>query len=186
MLKQIYQVLKNQLETQVTELQLVDWYLGQFAQLGEDAVRITPSAYIRFMPLEWQHLKGPQNVQRAVMQLEVFLVSDTAYGDERDMTDSTYIDHLGIEAKVYKALQSKRFMLSAAPGYEALEDTANDRVLIETLVRTTTDPHDGMDNLIVTSMVFEANVFDYSASPEMDSVEATLSLGITLVDTIEE
>lgn len=186
MLKQIYQVLKNHLTAQVTELKLVDWYLGQFAQLGEDAVRTTPACYIRFMPLEWQHLKGPNNVQRAVMQLEVFLVSDTAYGDDRDMTDTTYIDHLGIETKIYKALQGKRFLLSAAPGYEDLEDTDGDRVLIESLLRTMTDPHDGMDNLIITSMLFQSNIFDYSASPEMDSIEATLSLGITLVDEIEE
>lgn len=187
MLKQIYQVLKGHLETEVTDLKHVDWYLNQFAQLGEDAVRITPAAYLRFMPLEWQHLKGPQNVQRAVMELEVHLVSDTAYGDGRDMTDATYIDHLGVEAKVYRALQSKRWMLSAAPGYEELEGTSGDRVLIETLVRTMTEPHDELDNLIVTVLVFQGNIFDYAAEPDFELAEdVVLDLGIDLVPILPE
>lgn len=187
MLKQIYQVLKAHLETQVTELKLVDWYLGQFAQQGEDAVRITPAAYIRFTPLEWQHLKGPHNVQRAVMELEIHLVSDTAYGDGRDMTDETYIDHLGIEAKIYRALQGKRAMLSAAPGYEELADTPGDRILIESLVRTMTEPHDQLDNLIVTVLVFQGNIFDYSASPGFELAEdVELDLGIDLVPLLPE
>lgn len=187
MLKQIYQVLKAHLETQVTELKHVDWYLNQFAQVGEDAVRITPAAYIRFTPLEWQHLKGPQNVQRAVMELELHLVSDTAYGDGRDMTDATYIDHLGIEAKVYRALQGKRWMLSTSPGYEDLEGTDADRVLIETLVRTMTEPHDELDNLIVTVLVFQGNIFDYSAAPDFELAEdVELDLGIDLVPLLPE
>lgn len=186
MLKQIYQVLKAHLTTQVTSLKLVDWYLNQFAQTGEDAVRATPACYIHFTPFEWQHLKGPHNVQRAVMEVEFHIVSDTAYGDDRDMTDATYINHLQVETNVYKALQSKRFMLSAAPGYEDLEGTDDDRVLIETMVRTMTEPHDELDNLIVTVLVFEANIFDYSASPEFEAVEATLGLGIYLVDDLDE
>jgi len=185
MLKQIYQCLKNHLQTEVTELKLVDWYLGQFAQLGDDAVRATPAAYIRFTPLEWMHLKGPHNVQRAVMELEIHLVSDTAYGDDRDMTDTTYIDHLGIETKIYKAMQNKRFMLSDTPGYEAMAGTANDLVLIESMVRNLTVPHDGMDNLIITVLVFQSNIFDYSASPAMDAAEdVVLSCTIDLVDDV--
>lgn len=187
MLKQIYQVIKGHLETQVTDLKLVDWYLGQFAQQGEDAVRATPAAYIRFTPLEWQHLKGPHNVQRAVMELEIHLVSDTAYGDGRDMTDETYIDHLGIEAKIYRALQGRRFMLSAAPGYEDLEGEPGDRVLVESIVRTMTEPHDELDNLIVTVLVFQSNIFDYAASPDIELAEdVTLALDIDLVPMLPE
>jgi hypothetical protein len=176
--------LKQHLTSTVTELKHIDWHLGQLDQIGEDAVRITPSCYLRFTPLEWMHLKGPRNVQRAVMELEVHLVSNTAYGDGRDMTDTTYIDHLAIESKVYVALQNKRFMLSDAPGYEELADTAADRVLIESMVRTMTEPHDTLSNLIVTTLIFQANIFDYSAEPETLAAQAALGLDVIIVQDV--
>lgn len=168
-----YLVLRNHLQANVPELKNIDWYLGQYLQLDEDHVPITPSLYIKFNPVQWETF--PQSIQRArAAQIEFHLVNETAFGDERDMIDTDYINHIAIERKIFQALMNARFKLSEVPGMENLADTPNDCILMESLVRTQTQPHDTLDNLVVTIQTFVTTISDYTAIPNWQQVMATL------------
>lgn len=181
MLREIFITLENHLSTTIAALKLVDWDLQQYAQQGEDAVRTTPAAYISFQDITWMTLN--RYVQRGVMEFDVTLVSQSAYGDKKDMTDTTYINHIAIERDIYKALQGRRYMLSDVPGV-TLEEGDEDPVIVETIERTQRTHHSELDGLVVTTQRFRANVFDFSAHPEYERVTADLDLEVQLVTNI--
>jgi len=181
--REIYLALEDHLSDAVTALKLVDYDLGQYNQDGEDAVRTTPAAYIRFVQVDWSTLN--RYIQRGVMEFDVSLVSQSAYGDKNDITDVTFINHLAIESAIYVAFQGRRFLLSDVPGI-TLGDEDDDPVLVETIERISTTPHGEQDALIVTSQRFRATVFDYSAHPDYERVTAALGLTVSLVINIED
>ncbi len=178
MLDLVYLALKKRLTIKVPGLDGIDWHLNQYAQVGEDIITITPGLYVKFLPVEWKTL--PDSIQRGVLQFETHLVSDTAYGDERDMTDKVYIDHLGTESKVFQALMNFRPLLSYVPGFEALFNTADDRVLLESIVRVNSVPHGELDNIAKTSQRFQSVMYDYSAQQQLQTVLATLECEVTI------
>lgn len=177
MYREIYLTLKQHLSASVAALKLVEWDLSQYDQLQEDAVMTTPSAYIRFDDIEWGTLN--RYVQRGVMNFAVTLVNQTAYGDGQDMTDTAYINHLATETAIYKALQGRRFSIDDVPGITLQPDDI-DAIIVETIERTGYEPHQALDNLIVTRQTFRANVFDYSAHPDLQDALASLDLEATI------
>lgn len=177
MYREIFLTLQKHLDDGIAALKLVDWDLQQYNQQQEDAVITTPSAYIAFQNIEFATLN--RYIQRGVMEFTVTLVNQTAYGDAKDMTDTTYIDHLGTETTIYQKLQGNRFYLSDVPGV-TLGPEDDDVVLIETIERTGYEPHATQDNLIVTRQRFRANVFDYSAHPDYQEIIAALDLTATV------
>jgi hypothetical protein len=178
MLREIYLLLKNHLSATVTALKYIDWDLGQYNQAGEDYVLTTPSAYISFAPITWNTRPGQS--QQAILNFTITLVSDTVYGTEQDMTDQDFIDHLGIEGEMHAAFAAKRFLLSELQEFAALAGTDNDRVMIETISRTSSDPHSELSNLIVTSQTFQTNIHDYGAVKSFQTVLAQLRCDITV------
>lgn len=183
MIREIYMILHDTLSQHIDELILIDLDLQQYLQERSDAVRITPAAYIRFHPVEWETI--PEQVQRAVLSFDVTLISSTMYGDDRDITDNTIIDHLAIENKIYTTLMNRRWMLSDHPDYASLKDTENDMVLMETIVRKKTGMHQSIDRLMHTSQNFQAVIFDYSAAPVWIKVMAQLELHAQLVRNLD-
>ena len=183
MYREIFLTLQKHLDDGIAALKLVDWDLQQYNQQQEDAVITTPAAYIAFQNIEFATLN--RYIQRGVMEITVSLVTQTAYGDAQDMTDTTYINHLGIETAIYKALQGKRFNISDIPGVTLGPDD-DDVVLIETIERTGYEPHATQDNLIVTRQSFRANVFDYTADPAYEEVTAALNLTATVHKTLND
>lgn len=180
MTREIFLALESYLSATQPALELIDLDLGQY-QDGEDAVRATPAAYIRFNAVDWMTLN--RFTQRGVMDFDVTLVSQSAYGDKSDITDVTYINHLAIERNLYKYLQGKRFTISDVPGV-TLEDGDDDVVICESIDRISSTPHDTQDALVVTSQRFRATIFDYSANPDYERVTAGLQLTINIVETI--
>lgn len=178
MLDLVYLGLKKRLGEKLPSLENIDWHLNQYAQVEGDDVIVTPGLYIKFLPIEWKTLGD--NVQRGVLQFETHLVSSSAYGDERDMTDRDYIDHLAQESAVFTALQNFRFNLSYVPGFSALAGTPNDRVLLEGIVRVGSVPHGELTNLPKTAQRFQATIADYSAQPQWQTVLATLECTLTI------
>lgn len=180
MLRLIYLTLEKHLTDRVSAINEIDWHLGQLAQ--EDPTRVVETApvlYLKFMPIQWQTLGG--NIQRGVLYFEAHLATETGYGDSRDMTDTEHIDHLRIEAEVFRALMNQRFLLSDAPGMAALRDTPADRVLVESIVRVATEPHDGrFGPLAVSVQRFAATVFDYSATREWREILAALAVEVEI------
>lgn len=181
MLREIYLVLKDHLSTSVAQLKHIDWDLGQYNQEGDDHVKATPAAYIKFNTIEWSTYL--RYIQRGVLEFEVTLVNQSAYGDENDMVDTTYIDHLTIERTIYAALQQMRFQMNDVPGWPDDED---ENILMETIERISQAPHTEQDTLIVTSQTFRSTVFDYSAHPEYITHLATLDLNISVHKTLED
>lgn len=181
MRKEYYTALKAHLGT-ITPVQLIDYDLQQYRQQGDDVVRATPALYIGFKDIDWSQL--PNDVQSSVIDFTVTLVSSTRYGDDRDITDTTYIDHLTIENAVYKHLQNLRIILHHLPAFVAVKDTDDDLVLMESIVRVGTSTHQYMDNLMITTATFRSKVYDYSATPQWQTILATLELDIQLTKTL--
>lgn len=176
MTREIYLTIKQLLSDAVPELNHIDYYLGQFDQEGDIALVETPAALLKYNSIKWNTLQG--NVQQGLFQFEIFLATDTRYGDERDITDTTHIDHLAIESKIFKALMNKRVKLSALPGFESLEGTENDSVLLESITRSASDPHITLNNLVITGQMFESVIYDYSAIPQWQTILASLECDI--------
>lgn len=179
MKKEYYIILRNLLRS-LNLFKLVDYDLQQYNQTGEDHVPITPGAYIGFRDIRWQVLL--QNVQRSDMIFTITTVTETAYGDERDILDTSNINHLDIERQVYQALMGQRFYLSDVPGYGSLLNTPNDTVLLDNILRSQTQTHKQINNLIITTMPYAAIAYDYSAMPAMQEILADLTIETDITD----
>lgn len=178
MLREMYMALKAHLETNIPALQYIDWHLNQFIQDGGDHILVAPGLYIRFNPTSWT--TKPDKLQMATLEVEFHHISETAYGDERDMLDTSYINHLGTEEMIHKMLMNKRFLLSDVPGFGNLKDTTLDKVLMESMVRVQSQHHSEISNIIQTSQTYQCTVFDYSATPAWKKVMAQLDCEMTL------
>lgn len=184
MLNLIYAALKKRLAGQV-EPKYIDWYMGQYLEDeqedGGESLWNTPAVFLEFLPVDWD--TRPGNVQTATLKLNAHLVNATLYDNDQRILDAT-INHLGMESQVFQALMNWRCMLSYVPGFEALEDTSNDRVLIESMVRNTTEPDHSMRQQLVSVQGFSSRIFDYSATPQWVQVLATLALDVQKVNSL--
>lgn len=184
MIEIIYKIIKQALAAYLPDAKLIDLDLAQYDQRRDDAVRTTPAIYIKLSDPVWKQLPG--GVQKSVMTIMLTVVSHTAYGDERDITDKDNIDHLRFHDGVYKCLLNKRFLLSYLPEYVSVAGTTNDRQMIETITRISSKHPVAMNNLIITSQVFEAVVYDYSAQVQLIAVLAQLELHVHLVKNLDD
>ncbi len=148
MIRDAYIALRDDLR-EIPEIKLVDWYLEQDFQNREQAVHITPALYISIKDIDWQsHF---HHVQRGVMRFELRLITETKHGDENDMLDMTYIGHLNIEQLVYIRMQGAEF-----------QDLSGNTI-INSIHRVRQQTHQTINNLVRTSQIFEATVYDYAA-----------------------
>jgi hypothetical protein len=166
MLNLIYPLLKGHLNANqelngTQDKKHIDWDLGQYRQLGEESLRLTPAIYIAFGEVNWETL--PNKVQHGVLPITITLVNETVYGDDRDITDTQYINHLYIYQELHKALQGKVFHLSDISGNENLFGTEDNVVLMNTIRRTASAPHSVLNTLVISSHSFESVIYDYSA-----------------------
>lgn len=172
-MREIYQALKNYLDEQHAWLDDIDVDYGQYRnQNGQ--IRTSPMVFIGFQPIVWS--QQLENVQRAVLSFDITLVSQTAYGDDQDLEDTNYIDHWARAAFLFSSLHNCRFRLSDVPGMEALADTDDDRILMESIVRTQQGQHNVQRNLITTSDRYQTTIFDYYALKDYTDVLAELEL----------
>lgn len=184
MIEIIYKIIKSALVAFIPDAKLIDIDLAQYQQKREDAVRATPAIYIKLNDPIWRALPG--GVQKSTLVFSIAVVTMTAYGDERDITDHTNINHLKYHDDVYKCLLNKRYLLSFLPEYITLAGTANDRQMVETITRTGSKFPVSLNNLIISSQIFEAVVYDYSAQPQLTAVLAQLDLHVHLVKSLDE
>ncbi len=182
MLKEAYEIIKKQLQDEVPELKLVDWDLNQDAQVGDTHLKATPAALISFLPVDLR--SQTQKLQRGQLKWRVRLISLTRYGDERDMTDTLYINHLAIETKIYQALHSRSFLLSFLPAYAGIDPTL-DRVILGNISRMKYQPHGTINNLISTWQEFSTDFCDITAMTIWQTIQASLQVDFEIVDEIE-
>lgn len=182
MLNLVYSALKKRVNDQVTP-KYTDWYMGQYLEPDEEnggqLLWNTPAVFIEFVPLQWDTLGN--SVQASNTAFNLHLVNDSLYDDDKRVTDPV-LNHFGLETLVFKAMMNWRCMLSYVPGFEALADTDNDRVLIESIVRVSTDTDHGANRQLVSLQQFSCRIYDYSATKQWATVLAALELEVTKVD----
>ncbi|HRO08584.1 MAG TPA: hypothetical protein PK047_06925 [Saprospiraceae bacterium] len=180
MLKSIYLALKAKLvqpwwydpDTPTEDLLRVDWYLGQDLEVGDEHVLNTPVCYIQFLPVPLTTL--PSEVQHGLIRFNVILLTETVYGDERDMLHPL-IGHQALETAVYRALMNRRTVVDVNGRQVAIH---------ESIVRRQLTPHGSINNLVKSVQTFECVGYDYSAYPEYVDILASLELDAYLVDKI--
>ena len=184
MLNFVYSAIKKRLAEKVNPA-YVDWYYGQYLEDDmEDGGQVlwqTPALFVEFFPTEWQTMGG--NIQAANQKVGIHLVDESFYDDDRRITDSA-LHHLGRASNVFKALMNFRCNLSYVPGFEALAGTADDRVLMESMVRKVSEPDHNMRRQLVNVQGFETRIYYYSATPQWDTVLAALALDVQKVDSL--
>lgn len=172
----------KQLVEDIPGINHTDLDLKQYLQNGDDAILTTPAIYISLGDVDWNTLPG--KIQRGVMPFTITLVNETMYGDDQDITNTEHINHFAIESLIYQALMNKRVLLSDIPTYQALEGTKNDVVIMESIVRKSTNTHKNINNLIVTTTPFTATVFDYKAADIWQTILAVLNLDISITQSL--
>lgn len=179
----VYSALKAHLTTAMPTA-YVDWYFGQYIESemegGGELLYTTPAIFVEFAPIEWVTLPG--SIQRTVLRFSVHLVNESMYATDKRFVGDPALDHLGQESQVFRALMNRRFMLSDVPSFAALAGTENDRVLVESIVRKSSESDHVMHRQLVSIQSFEATVYDYSAQPTWATVLAALQLEIQKVD----
>jgi hypothetical protein len=158
MIDHIYTVLKNKIqnphwrEDNTTPYIFVDWYLGQDMQNGEEPLTIPTGIYIQMLPTIWKTLLN--GVQRGELQFKTILLSETVYGDEKDIL-SLDINHVATLRDVFKSLMNERY------GYTLPDD--QEAVLFESIVRTGTAYHNRINNIVRSEHLFKCVAYDYTA-----------------------
>lgn len=184
MLKSIYLALKAKIvqpwyrpvpidpDDIIEDLIRVDWYLGQDMEQGEDHVLNTPVCYIQFLPMVLTTL--PSNVQHSTLRFNVILLTETVYGDERDMLHLE-IGHQRLETDIYRALMGRRTVIDVG---------GKDVTIHESIVRRELTTHTSINNLVKSVQLFECVAYDYSAYPEYVEILATLELDAYLTNSL--
>ncbi len=184
MLNLSYLALKNRLSQKVAP-KYVDWFMGQYLedeeQDGGALLWDTPAVFLEFAPVQWQTMS--LGVQAANISMNVHLVTDNYHSDDQRVTDTT-INLFGLENLVFKSLMNWRCNLSFVPGMEALADTSADRVLMESLVRVTSETDHNARRQMVSVQGFTTRIYDYSATKEWAQVLAMLELDVIKVDQL--
>jgi len=117
------------------------------------------------------------------LNFAVHLVNESVHSTDERILDPA-LNHLGQEASAFKALQNYRGLLSALPAYAALAGTDNDRVILESIVRTSTEPDHNMRRQLVSVQQFRTIIYDYSAVPNWIETLASLTITVEKVDQL--
>lgn len=184
MLDLVYSALKKRLVAS-TEPEYLEWFYGQYDESemeeGGELLWTTPAQFIEFLPLDWE--TRPMGIQTSVLRFNVHLVNESFDPGEQRILNAS-LNHLGGESAIFKALMNFRCLLSYVPGFEDLEGTEDDRVLIESIVRESTESDHTMRRQLVSVQRFSCRIFDYSALPNWTDVLAGLDLDILNVDQL--
>lgn len=184
MLNLLYLALKKKIQTEA-QPKYVDWYLGQYLEEQEDQggalLWDTPAVFLEFQPVTWKTLLN--NVQCADVLFAAHVVTDNYHDGDQRITDAN-TSPFGLESSVYTGLMNWRCNLSYLPGFEALEGTTNDRVLMESIVRLESSTDHAMRRQMVSLQVFGSKIYDYSAQKQWVEVLAALDLSVQKVNSL--
>lgn len=166
MTAEIYRAIEKRISDKVEEVKQIDWFMDQYAASIEDGmVWITPTVFLEFMPVTWQQIG--QNIQSATMQVKVHFLTDNDYEDQKSLMMT---NHLQLNKRVHKALQNWGCLLSYVEGYEALQGTGSDMILINNMTRVASESEHQLRQFVVTTQTYEAYVTDLSMDNAADDV----------------
>jgi len=175
MLSSIYQLIKQRLTTECS-FKEVDWFMNQYAQLkDENTLFTTPAAYIQFAPINTTSLHSG-NIQQLEISLDIHVVHEAWYDNDQRITA---LKHLQAVESVYKSLQNWNAFLSSLDEYADLKGTENDKLMINSIVRTSLTPDHSLSNLLITLQRFSFIAYDYSATVDFSEIIANLVVQVT-------
>jgi hypothetical protein len=156
-----FQLLCNHLR-EIEEIKAVQAYRGQDRQEG--ALTTEPTVTIRFMTGSTETIGN--YIEEVTQQIEIRII--TAFPGESDRQFNPPAgkpDHDLVMSKINKAFREKYFKLSDLPEFAELADTPADKDYLGTLMRRKVDFQIPVDKKLVTNLVYECMMYDYSASP---------------------
>jgi hypothetical protein len=171
-----YQLIKAKLQP-IQPIELIDLYLGQYAQTGEDAVVASPAIYIELLATEWESYPG--NQQRGLFQFRTHLVIQSVFGNEQDLIGSTWLRLPELAAHIYKALHNRSCTLEQLPGY-----TGPNHMVLDGIVRIRSEYHNQLSNLVVHIDTWQARTIDLYACPDTTTVMAALQVAYQYADKV--
>ena len=160
-----YQILKLRLQTQVTELREVDWYLEQDSIKDKrSSIKALPSAYIEFFPVNM--IDEGNRMQSSIGEFNVHLVTENMFDTDQRMKKDQPIDHMRIFDKVFQNLHGFSSLISYLPEFVALKDTEADMKMFNSISRIgITPPHQFQKSLMKSVQRFRAKFYDHAATP---------------------
>ena len=146
-----YQQLKQQL-TGIANVKLIEYFNDQYAGV----LHTSPVLFIEFpQPLEFE--TRSKDEQQAAFTVRVHTVTKVMHNADKSIDETGLDKHFGICNDVFIRLQ----------GFRA-EDTANKRLIFNSLARTRFEHHQEMQGFMVSTQDFEGIIFDYM--PELQKV----------------
>lgn len=147
-------------------------------QLEEDEdgelLYTTPCTLIEFEPIVWQNWQ--QGLQRGELRFNVHIIDETNYEGETRIV-AVEIDHFERVNQHYKALHGVSFVcLSELVGFQQLQGTENDAMLIQQIIRTQSIPDHSLAPYLHTVLQFQAICYDYTTKVDWEMLTAQFVL----------
>lgn len=184
----MYMAIKKRLLDALPWLEYVDYYFQQYTEFeGQGAiVRRTPCVFIEFAPIDWSQ-RG-LGVQTGLQYVLVHLVNESGYDNEERILDTQAADHFEREDQVYAALAGFRPTMSYLPEFAALENTPNDKQIMETMTRMNTNADHELSRFLVSVQTFATTVYSYAALKDYSNQSEVLELDeqVERANSIEE
>ena len=131
MLSLAYKTIKKRLNEAIPEVSgRIHWYNSLLTDDHAEPVFQTPTLFIEFSETHLVELKGYKNIQGGRLSFSIHCVEQFNYDDD------AVLNALSIADKVYRALHKRDFKLSELSGFEDLNGTNKDWILLSTIVRT--------------------------------------------------
>lgn len=130
-----YQILKQKLAADVTELREIELNTGQDSTTDKDGLLLaSQGAYITFFPNAPHTLSGTK-IQSAATQFEILLLTECMLEGGKRLKKDQPLDHMRIFDKIFKSLQGFSSKLSYLPEFALLAGTENDQKVMASVNR---------------------------------------------------
>ena len=171
-----YQIIRNKLSANVSEIKDLDWYLQQYQANDKNAgLYDLPGVYVEFAPIDTQQMAG--FVQMGTAAIRIHLVTDSIESKgERRIKRVTAKDHAVIMDEIYKTLNGKRGLLHEADGFEDVVNTEQDFMVMNSMTRNQIIPPHQLRKNMVSIQRFECVIYDYSNNKVFQKIEPDLEL----------
>lgn len=176
-----YQIIKLKLETDVTELRLVEWYTGQDDLADKNSsIKAAPLVLIQFPPVETENLSSLR-VQSAVTFFDVILITESLHDGDKRMKKDSPNDHMRIFDKIFRSLQGFGAKASYLPEFVGLLDSPLDQRMFNSLSRiAATPPHAPLKALMRSVQRFQGKFYDHASLQSYTTITPKPPLGVTV------
>lgn len=165
-------LLRQRIQTELTEVKEVAFYTGQDTTKG--GLKIAPGVYVKFMDIIPRSLG--EGIQEAEIEFELILLSDCLKeGDDR-IYDGNELTHLAIADKLHKNISGYGARLSDYTDFAATLDTPLDYLVLGTCDRVGYSHTHDNKAIMKTTQRFKTYLKDRTGMKRYTKVAATLEI----------